>query len=253
MKFRKEDVGLYLAAGLAGGGLGLLVGALVASRLAEPIYIPEEELENDPVADRYQVPNVEKYLNEKIAGEKKPRKKRIKFKAEDDPDLAAFIAEWEPSTIQIEMLKTGQATMEEVETVILDDRLSKEIEPYNYSAPYFDKPDLSELVADPEDEEVIDDRYQLLQEAPPGKSTKSVRVIYYDRSDESWSARAKNGRPVPTNLDKMRSPETEIMVKAYLEKDYEVLYVNDLETTKFYRFEVIPDDQEDSSDNGSVT
>lgn len=253
MRFKKEDIGLYMASSLAGGGLGLLVGAFIASRLEEPIYIPEEDWREEAHV-RLSYKNAEDFKArlekaEKIAGGEKSRKTRIKLKAEDDPDLAKFIAEWEPSTIQIEMLRNDQTTMEEVQKIILDERAREEIEPYNYSAPYYDKPELSELVTLPEDEEIIDDRYQILQTAPTGKSSKSIQVLKYDPDDGGLFKMARNGKPVPTNLRKDMENTWEI-VEMYLHKGYASIYVDDLETTRFWRFDIIPEDTEDSSDNG---
>lgn len=251
MKFKKEDVGLYLAASLAGGGLGLLVGALIASRLTEPIVIPEEEEYDIEIPENLEPGDSFDISVEKIAGEKKSRKKTIKFKPEDDPEIAAFIAEWEPSPIQIEMLKTERVTPEELIQVILEERAKEESAQYNYSAPYYDKPELFELGTLPEDEEVIDDRYQILQDPPVGKSTKSVRVILYDSEDESFYSRSRNSKLVPRTLKGTISDETWIILKSYFEKGYQILYVDDLETTRWFRFELLVDDLEDSSPNGS--
>lgn len=255
MKFKKSDLGLYFASSLVGAGVGLLVGALVASRLAgpEPVYIPEP-LE-DPVAKRNQVENVEEYLDEqeerveKIVQEKKPRKKTIKIQAQDDPELAAFIAEWEPSTIQIEMVKKKLVTLKDLEELLIKENLSALAEPYNYSAPYYDKPELVDIAKLPEEEEIVDSRYQILREPPADKDAKNLREIHWDPEDDTFYTLTRKQQPVPTDLRGVISDETWVALVPYFDKGYSTLYVDDLETSRFYKFVVVPNDMEDSLGN----
>lgn len=243
MKFKKQDLGLYFAASLVGAGSGLLVGALIASRLTEPDFVPflnEEDQWHEPITPP-----------QKNAGEKKPRKTSTKLKAQDDPELAKFIAEWEPNTIQIEALKTNLVTMEDLQELLITQRAAEEAEPYNYSTIYQDdKPELIDLVKLPEEEEPIDDRYQILRDPPPNKDIKSQRVIHWDPEDDTFYTLTRKKQPVPTTLRGMISDETWVALVPYFDKGYNVLYVDDLETIRFYKFVVVPDDMEDSSENG---
>ena len=258
MKFKKSDLGLYFASSLVGAGAGLLTGAFIASRLTGPAFIvPDEETWDeqvtrlqalgDPVENRYGP-------SEKIAGEKKPekiRKTTVKIKIQDDPELAAFIAEWEPSTIQIEMVKKGLVTLSALEELMIKEGLAKNSQPYNYSGAYFDeeKPELADLAKLPEEEEVIDDRYQILRDPPTEKDAKSKRIIYWDPEDDSFYTLTRKKQPVPTDLRGTISDETWIIMVPYFDKGYSTLYVDDLETSRFYQFIVVPDDMEASSDN----
>lgn len=242
MKFQRSDLGLYFASSLVGAGVGLLVGSFIASRLAapEPPFIPEEEDEGWD-EEYWQAP-------EKIPGVKKSRKKTTKIKVSDDPELAAFIAEWEPSTIQIEMVKKGLVTLEDLQQTLAEERLAEEKEPYSYNLRYYDdKPDLADLVKLPEDEELVDDRYQILRDPPKNKDPKALRVVYWDMQDDGFYTLSRKKQPVPTDIRTMISDETWEVMLPYLHGGYTTLYVDDLETTRFYRFEVVPDDMEDSS------
>lgn len=253
MKFKKSDLGLYFASSLVGAGVGLLVGAVIASRIAgpEPIYIPEPV--EDPVTKRNQMEDVGAYLDEqaeKNARVKKTRKTSTKIKVQDDPELAAFIAEWEPSTIQIEMVKTGLVTLAALEEALIKERAAKEAEPYNYSAVYYDdKPELVDLAKLPEEEELIDGRYQILREPPAEKDVRNLREIHWDPEDDTFYTETRRKQPVPIDLRGTISDETWVTLVPYFDKGYSTLYVDDLETSRFYKFVVVPEDMEDSSDN----
>ncbi len=263
MKFKKSDLGLYFASSLVGAGVGLLVGALVASRLAGPgpIYLPDEEKYTRSSAeisfrrarprknDKFEQQVVD--AAEKFPREKKPRKKSIKIQAQDDPELAEFIAEWEPSTIQIEMVHTGLITLGDLQEVLIEEALAKEAEPYNYSARYLDhdKPELAEIAKLPEEEEVVDDRYQILREPPANKDGIPVRDIYWDPEDDTFYMLSRNKTPVPTDLRGVISLDTWDVMVPYFDKGYDALYVDDLKTSKFYRFVAVDWESEESQTN----
>jgi len=250
MKFKRSDLGLYFASTLVGAGVGLLMGAFIASRQTRSFYVPgkieEWEAVSDPVAQRFQVDNVEEYLDEqaeKNARVKKPRKTSTKITVQDDPKLAAFIAEWEPSTIQIEMVKKGLVTLEALEEVLIKEAAAKKSEPYNYRGPYYDdKPELVDISKLPEEEKIVDDRYQILRDLPTDRDIKKVRIIYWDPEDNDFYCLSRSKQPVPTDLRGLISDETWEIMLPYFDKGYNTLYVDDKETNRFYRFDVIPDD-----------
>jgi hypothetical protein len=260
MKFNKSDLGLYFASSLVGGGVGLLLGALIASLMAgpEPVLILDEE-EYDPVQRRFGLgEEAIEAEAEKIARVKKPRKTTTKITGRDDPELAAFIAEWEPSTIQIELVYKGLVTMEDLKELLIKERLAKEAEPYNYNKVYYEaefgeKPELADLARLPEEEPVVDDRYQILRDPPANKDPKALRIIYWDAEDDSFYTLTRKKQPVPTDLRGVISDETWTVMVPYFDKGYDTLYVDDLESNRFYRFIVVPDDLEDSlgDDHGS--
>lgn len=261
MKFKKSDLGLYFASSLVGAGAGLLVGAFVASRLTgpEPIYLPDEEKYTRSSAEisfrRVRPRKNDKFEQqvvnaaEKFPTGKKTRKKTIKIKAQDDPELAEFIAEWEPSTIQIEMVKTGLITQEDLQELLIKEELAKETEPYNYSAPYVDKPELADLTKLPEEEEIVDDRYQILRDPPADKDVKTVREVYWDPEDDTFYTLSRNKTPVPADLRGMISEETWDVLVPYFDKGYEALYVDDLKSARFYRFIAVDWESEESQTN----
>ncbi len=240
MKFKKEDVGLYFALGLVGAGMGLLVGAFIASRRggSMPRYIPED----------YQEKQIEK------PAPKIPRvKKRVK-KGKHIPDAAlnAFIERYRPSTIQIELVKNGLLTLETLEDTLVREKLAEQKEPYDYNGPYLDddKPELSNLIKLPEEEEVVDGRYQILRKPPKRKSPKNMRVIYFDQEDVSFYTMTRQKQPVPIgSIDEFVTEETWEVMLPYMLSGFAPLYVSDLKNAKYYRFEIVPEDTEDSSED----
>ena len=247
MKFKKEDVGLYFTLGLVGAGVGLLVGAFIASKRGGPttVYIPEEEeygKENSAMDD----------FTPKIPRKKK-RVKKLKF--EPNPELDAFIEEYQPSAIQIEMVKKGLLTLESLENTLIKEELANQKEPYNYNGPYLndEKPELRDLIALPEDEEVINDRYQILRKPPKRKSPKNMRVIYFDEEDKTLYTMTRQKQPVPIgSINEFISEEAWEVLLPYMLMGFVPLFVNDLQTAKYYRFEIVPGGEEElSEDNAS--
>lgn len=263
MKIKKEDIGLYFALGLVGAGVGLLVGAYIASKRGGsiPSYIPEgtvydKEKGRFVIDEEWGEAVVEKRL-EKMAEKtdrKIPRKKKRvkKGQKKSDPELEAFIKEFEPSAIQIELVKNGLTTLEELEETILQEKLAEEKEPYNYNGPYLedDKPDLSDLAKLPEDEETVDDRYVILRQPPKRKSPKNMRVIYFDSGDGSFYTMTRKKQPVPIgSITEFISEETWEVMLPYMLSGFAPLFVNDLTNAKYYRFEIVPEDLEESSED----
>lgn len=239
MKFKKEDIGLYFALGLVGAGVGLLVGAFIASRREGPIPVG--------VLD-----SVQDWHKEEV-GKKPPEKKLVKkSKKESTPELDAFIEKYQPTAIQIEMVKNGLFDLESLEKTLIQEELAKQKEPYNYNGPYLDddKPDLSDLADLPEDEEIVDDRYKILQKPPKKKSTKNMRVIYFDQGDNSFYTMTRQKQPVPVgSINEFVSEETWEVMLPYMLSGFAPLYVNDLTNAKYYRFELVPEDMEDPSED----
>lgn len=241
MKFKREDIGLYFALGIGGAGVGLLIGALVASKMTppEPLIVPW--LDNDE-------PEEVKITPKKISRVKKMTKKEL------TPEVETFIEEFSPSAIQIEMLKKDLISIDELRAVILKQQLAKAKKPYDYSGPYRDddKPDLADLVDLPDEEiedfGIVDGRYHIRSDAPPEKDPKRLRVMYYDADDDVFYTMTRRGRPVPAGIEGVISEEAWITMMPYLVNGSAPLYVDDLETVKFYRFELLPLDEEELAD-----
>jgi hypothetical protein len=259
MKIKKEDLGLYFALGLVGAGMGLLVGAFVASRRqGGPVPILdradawsktlEDEKESDKVARKFS----RKEKSVKKAGKIDIPKLKRQSELFKKQQLEEFIVKYEPSAIQIEMVKNDLVTLEELEDMMMKEELAKHKEPYDYTEPYLenDKPELSELSKLPEEEDVIDDRYQILQESPKHKSPKNMRVVYFDGEDGSFHTMTRQKRPVPiTSIKEFITEETWEVMLPYMISGFAPLFVNDLQTAKWYRFELIPEDVEEFSED----
>ena len=249
MKFKREDVGLYFALGLVGAGMGLLVGAFIASRRggSMPSYIPRGEVADEDWNETAKA--ADKSLH-KLVREIPRKKKRVK-KAENEflVELDAFIKEYEPTTIQIEMVKSKLLTLDELRETMIKEELVKQKEPYNYNQPYLedDKPDLADLAKLPEDEDVVDDRYKILMGPPKRKSPKNMRVIYFDQKDSIFYTMTRKKQPVPVgSITEFISEEAWEIMLPYMLSGFAPLFVNDLSNAKYYRFELVPEDAEES-------
>lgn len=240
MKFRKEDIGLYFSFSLVGGGVGLLLGAFVASRLAAR-RDAEEELKSD--AEQI----------ERFRTLPPPNDEMGEEDLEYDPyseELLDFIDELHPSAIQIEMIHKGLVTMDDVRNMLRETETL--VESYDYGKEYRiqiddDKPDLKELVALPEDLEPIDGRFILSSTLPKGRTQKKVREIYYDHADDTFS-QARGGRFVPLHsLDGVINAAAWEQVLKYLLSGIETIFVLDSGTAKLQSFTLVP--QEEESDD----
>jgi hypothetical protein len=253
MKVKKEDFGLYFALGLVGAGMGLLVGAYIASRRGDsrPIRIPEEWKEEwDEEAEKHADETVQKISRKK----NRVKKGQIKsFPLQDMDALDAFTRKYNPTAIQIEMVKSEVVTLEELEDMLMKEELAKHKAPYDYTQPYLDeddKPELSDLSKLPEEEGVIDDRYQILQEPPKNKHKKSLRVIYFDAEDGRFHTLTRQKQPVPVpSIKEFITEETWEIMLPYMVTGFAPLFVNDLQTAKWYRFEIVPEDLEEFSED----
>ncbi len=251
MKFKKEDIGLYFALGLVGAGVGLLMGAFIASRRRDSStyniinYIPE--LDEEP---SLKIPRKENRV-EKAA--KKHERARQAAKKVDSPELKGFIVEYQPSAIQIEMIRSGLLTIDALRETMIQEEFAKQKAPYNYNSPYLDvddKPELSELAKLPEDEAVVDDRYEILQKPPKRKSPKNMRTVFFDQEDDTFYTMTRQGSPIPVGtINEFISEETWEVMLPYMLSGFAPLFVNDLKNAKYYRFEIVPEDLEELSED----
>lgn len=256
MKFKKEDMGLYFALGLVGAGMGLLIGALLAARLtgSKIIYIPEEDVVDGEFEDEI----VEKiHSAPKIARVKKSGKQSLtEEQAIFDSLLAAFIVEFQPSAIQIEMVKNNLLTMDELKEVLMKEELANQLKNYNYNTVYRetdDKPDLEDLAQLPDEIEIIDDRWQLSSEQTGEKSKQNLRRVVYDSEDDAFFTLSRRDHPIPVgSINDFIPTEVWDVVAPYLLSGMGPIFVNDLETTKHLKFDIVSEDLEDSSADNAV-
>ncbi|MCK4787430.1 MAG: hypothetical protein KAV87_26970 [Desulfobacteraceae bacterium] len=249
MKFKKEDMGLYFALGLVGAGAGLLIGALIAARLMgpEPIYIPEmDEEEWDQEAEMEAHKTIQK-----IARVKKSQKQGLTKEMEE------FIITYQPTAIQIEMVKNNLLTLDDLKDVLVLEKVAEQQEPYNYNTVYLekdDKPDLDELAQLPDEIEIIEERWQISSEQTEAKSKRNLRRVFYDAFDDEFFTLSRQDHPIPVgSINDYIPNEVWEVVEPYLMSDMGPIFVNDLETTKHFKFEVVPEDTEDSSADDAVS
>ncbi len=260
MKVKKEDLGLYFALGLVGAGVGLLVGTYIASRRggSMPRYIPEDYQEEwDEEAEKAADKTVQKISRKKnrvkkgeIDISRRKHRAAISEKKQLEKDLEEFIDKYQPTAIQIEMVKSDLIGLKELEDMMMKEELAKHTEPYDYNGPYLEdgKPELSDLSKLPEEEDVIDDRYKILQEPPKRKSPKNMRVVYFDSEAGSFYTMTRQKQPIAVNsIEEFITEETWEIMLPYMVTGFAPLFVNDLQTAKWYRFEIVPEDMEESS------
>lgn len=264
MKFVKDDIGLYWALTLVGAGIGLLVGSFISSRIKEketPLVITEKDI----VEDSKEV--------EKKTGLMSLKEKNEVFKVEEYKE---FIERYTPSALQLQMLDRG---------LIAKDALIKLLEKQkDDTPPYLEKPELSDLNArdlrlmerTKKLEETFRERVELSEEEeewdeferdwyglgrveisdkftislePPDKDPRRMRVFYFTEDDDTAYTMTRSKEPVPTDLRTVIDEVTIAFLKKRIEKDGIVpIYVDDVSTVKYYRFEMMPTYEEDYGD-----
>lgn len=249
MIFKKEDLGLYVALGITGAGVGLLVGAFIAYKMQDRLAVEPEVLildEIEPIMEAVSTPKGKKVMG-------KPKSKKAAEK--EDRELREFIEEWAPTQIQIEMYRKGLVTLDEIADSIASTRGAKLKEPYSYSAIYVgtesedEKPDLSELVDDEEllasmRDQLVDGRYMFLIGEDIGDMPIHKRIVY-DPNDDSFVYLSSRGNPVPmSNLDEYITPDAWPFLRAELMNSREAVLVEDYavdtgKVDKMYLFEAI--------------
>jgi hypothetical protein len=237
MKFKRGDMGLYFALGLVGAGIGLLLGALVASRIEQPFEPEPPDEEEEQRLHIYRAPTVTTMTKQKKTVKKK--------KDLTTPEMEEFFNEFNPSAIQRAMVLNGLISIEDLKATLSEQE--ELTAPYNYSSPYImsDKPDLEDLVTFPEDDPVIDDRYWIRQEPPKGTFLKSMKTIYWDPDDDDFSTLSRQKQVIPIgSLKGLISDEAWEVLRPYLSSGISPLFVKDTEKDKFYKFEIVPGDLE---------
>lgn len=258
MKLKKEDFGLYFALTLLGGGIGLLGGVIVSSKLkpkevtltgtvveynkinkmGETFAPGSVDINYDAVEFRHGIDKAKKSVK------KKSNKKEI------PDDLAEFLEEWKPNNVQIQMLLSGAATIDEIKNVILQTQsIENAAGEYNYAKPYFDILQDTEVKSY---ESIINERYRLREDEPDDGDPKRLKVFYLNDDGQRFYRKTRNGATLDAtkDVDKILDAKSQNLIKGFLMSGvHRTLFLEDTQTIKWWRFELIPlDDQGDSDD-----
>lgn len=268
MKFKTEDIGLYIALGLTGAGIGLLIGAIVVAKFGkkeeDEIVLTEDDIVEtfEKIGERYQSPYKDEPLEQFTEDEKE------------------IIEEIQPTNMQFELLQKGVITIEQLRKMHEEHqkRLEKAIleekseHPSGYNALYSPRnlqklPDLSEKsvknqdendglvtdndgkVTDLDDDEVyfVGNEYVISRNlsffgAIRQKSVKNKMI--FDRSEKAWMTVSARGHIVSvSNLDKYFDEESEEIIINLLEEGSSPVYIQNLETEKI--IEIVEEKEEE--------
>lgn len=278
MKFKKEDMGLYLAFILVGAGLGILTGSVLASYLkkkeAQEVETAKKDEEVAPDLDwgKKQRLLIEKELNEKrktyekedwvVPKKEEPKKKPRKVnKKHDSPyteeELKEFAIEYKPNVFQMAMLENGSMTMEQVKGVIEEERLASEIEDIDYGAQYrsyfenaieeakelnsFSEEEIKELV---NEIGIINNRFRVTT-YPPTDTNLRLREIQWDSHDNGFYF-LRQGHVMPYSIDTSIGHDAWEEIVTFMKTDKLTdVYVEDIPNGRVYLFHKLADLGED--------
>lgn len=245
MKIKKEDLGLYFALALMGGGVGIFLGSFFTSRRTKVI---QKEVDETVKA----INQIGKSVKEDISLDEMedPTSKK-----EFEKKLAELIERYSPNKLQIQMAQSGVITLENLEYALAGE----------YAFEEDDKPDLEDLV-DLEEEDtsklddmigiledgvyVVNSRFELLELPPEDKDPKRLRVIYVANSGTPY-VMTRRGDKIPEDPENIVGNDVWHLIKIALESgNYSEIYANDLETTRYYRFEIADDEDSASEESG---
>lgn len=277
MKFKKEDAGLYFAFILIGGGIGLLTGAIIASYLEKMKKNKEMEEGAVEVADDSWAEKERARIDEELAQRRehaemmagryrkeewtvKPaeKKDKVRKRNEKNPnnsgfseeELDSFAAEFGANEFQMQMIRLGTMTMDQVRGVIEEERLAEESDPTDYSAPYRtyfenakEDAENGELPDPREIEELglIDDRWRVTLEAPNHSNELSLKELQWEQHALQWDDEdnefyyLRQGRIIPYDIRTSFGHDVwEHVVRYILGDDVNELYIEDLQNGRLF-------------------
>jgi len=279
MKFKKEDTGLYLAAVLLFGGIGLLVGSYVYNKYKITEEPPEERVEERPLKKS----RVENLPKQPVKKETPKKEKTYKMKLNEIPpeiedEYNQLLELYKPSQMQLELLRNGHITLEELTNMLEEEYQAEDYDQDIYvdvdegvvtakispdiNVPAVvmgrptltenEKPDLSEVSIIEEEEIVeVNDRFNLSLLPPAEKEPKNLQNLYYDPSDQRVYRLTRQREPQAVDIREIFTAVEWATIEMYLLARIPEIYVDDTKTAKFYRITVTPEEAEDSSANSS--
>lgn len=290
MKFNRDDLGLYFATTLAGAGTGLLLGALIASRIQavrmarDMSYLEEDweapDIHTETFDDEFVVETEEQVLLTK--GVKKEKQRQFKLSKNDQARLLALIEDYSPTPMQVSLVEGGVMSIDDLEVSLVEEEFEEEdeddesslsvakvdegegLEPVDYNGQYRtfvdEKPEMDELLVDdqenwPPDAEkllvVIDDRWEVRLDPPEGKHTKNKRVVHFNPITEETFTLTRQGSAVPANIASMMSQSVrDHLWNFLLYETFEEVYVDD--TTGARWFHIIRAEDESEEEDSSL-
>ena len=242
MRYNKEDWGLYLSLMFVGGGIGVLTASFIAARI-EKVGKKFEDL-GKAAEDLSETVGVLAEIDEFDA---ELLNEAEELDAEYQREYQLFIEEYQHNPMQTQMLASGVVTLNELKEML------------DGSEDYqdFQKPDsILDMEAPDEDEGLVEEwpivfgRHTLSIVRPKDKDNKRMRVVYYDREDQACFVLTRSKSPIPQDPRKILNIEEWSVLQNILNiGNHPVVFVDDLETTKWYRFELIPEHVEESLDD----
>lgn len=229
MKFKTEDVGLYFALGLTGAGIGLLVGAFIASRRERRLVIEDVD---------------EEWTDYPVTALKKEEPEKPK-RSEIDEEFQRFAATWNPNQVQTQMYLSGLVTLPELEKVMLESQRAALAEPYTYHglyAPDEKKPDLVDLVPLIEDGQNQDGRFVVIHDVAEGDDMGVDMEIFYDPDTAELYSLSGQGNPITVDRSALISEETWTMVVQHLTMGTNPVLVKDMIDDTMYKFNIVDED-----------
>lgn len=182
--------------------------------------------------------------------DRRSRNPRSQAKAQkalrEDKEYQDLLERYQPSQMQTQLYLNGLVTLDELRTLIIDEALAASKAPYDYAEHYRDveeeKPELAELVSLSPDEysdELIDDRFKIMDKPPLDKRPKSEKTLIWDYEpgeEDTFTTITRDGRLVPVSLSGLISDEAWEAVQPYLLAGLSPVYVDDLEKDRFFKF-----------------
>lgn len=232
--FKKADIGMYIAFGIAGAGLGFLVGHLIQSRMTTAPDTPVIFLEDEDPRDDDE--------NEEWLSPEEPEDRRVitverRRPANKKPELPERLRDLEINPAALALFEASLITEEELYNHTVAKAAAKTT--YGKFTPDWQ-------VTSPEEEEVetwetedvealYEGRYLVYSDDP----NMNAMVIHYDPEDLDWII--MNNRGYPRSYTDVERWVPEDLWRSFKERveNGETVYVVDTETDRSYAFRTV--------------
>lgn len=236
LKFKREDVGLYFTMGLFGAGLGLVIGAVITAKILRDIDRDYDE----------------EYLDDEEIEVNNARRRTDKLGPNLEMERARYdelVSLYSPNSLQVGLYKRGLVTIDEFEKVLMEEHNHAATKNNTYHSRYIStKPNLDEFV----DEDEYDDiRYVITLDEPDEEAFLNPEVYFYDPENNGYY-KIVNHQPIPIGdrLNLLIDETTADTIAPFVENGQRVFVFDQLRKRAMV-FEELPDEMEDSSDNGN--